>query len=327
MMIVARMRVLAILGMAAFALPLAAGWARADVPPADLVLVNGRILTVDTQDHVAQALAIRNGLIEQVGDDRSVRRLIGPMTRIINLQGRAATPGLIDTHAHILETGLGELFEIELAGASSVQDMVQAVARRVATTPKGAWVVGNGWDEGKFPDGRYPTAADLDAVSPDNPVWLENTTGHYGVANSRALKLAGLSATTPAPPAGTIERLSDGRPAGVLKETAARLVTMLIPPFTLDQRRQALTHMIARLNAEGMTGYKDPAISPDDWAAYVGLARERAFPMNACVLFAAGPTLATATKALGVIQAAKAEAAAVSGAVSGANSWARLRRP
>jgi predicted amidohydrolase YtcJ len=273
--------------------------------------MNGHILTVDAQDTVAEALAVKDGLIERVGDNLSVRRLIGPKTRVIDLHGRAATPGLIDTHAHILETGTGELFEIELAGAGSVQDMVRAVSRRVAKTPTGAWVVGAGWDEGKFPDGRYPTAADLDAVSPDNPVWLENTTGHYGVANSQALKLAGLTAQTPAPPAGTIERLPDGRPAGVLKETAAGLVTRLIPPFTLAQRRQALTHMIARLNAEGMTGYKDPAIGPDGWAAYASLARENAFPINACVLFTAGSTLKTATRALGVIQAAKAEAAAI----------------
>jgi predicted amidohydrolase YtcJ len=293
---------------------LAAGAGRAAAPTADLVLLNGRILTVDAHDTVAQALAVKDGRIERVGDTASVRRLIGPKTRVIDLHGRAATPGLIDTHAHILETGTGELFEIELAGAGSVQDMVQAVARRVATTPKGAWVVGAGWDEGKFPGGRYPTASDLDAVSPDNPVWLENTTGHYGVANSRALKLAGLTAETPAPAAGTIERLPDGRPAGVLKETAARLVTSLIPPFTLAQRRQALTHMIARLNAEGMTGYKDPAIGPEGWAAYASLAREKAFPINACVLFAAGTTLKSATRALDVIQAAKAEAAAIPGA-------------
>ncbi len=278
-------------------------------PPADLVLLHGRVITVDARDSIAQALAVRGGMIVAVGSDKAVQALVGPKTRVIDLHGRAATPGLIDTHAHILGTGIGELFEIPLGSATSVKDMVDAVAKRVASTPKGQWVQGSGWDEGKFPGGRYPTAADLDAVSPDNPVWLEHTTGHYGVGNSLALRLGGVTAATPDPVAGTIEHLPDGAPAGVLKETAAGLVTKLIPPATLDQRRQALLHMVDRLHAEGMTGFKDPAIGPEDWTAYLGLAREKSLTINACVLFAGGPSMVTATAALASIRAARADIA------------------
>ena len=279
--------------------------------PADTVLLHGRIITADASDRVVQALAIRGGKIAALGSDASIQALVGPKTRVIDLKGRAATPGLIDTHAHILTTGLGELYEIPLAGARSVADMVAALKLRVATAAKGQWVAGVGWDEGKFGDGRYPTAADLDAVSPDNPVWLENTTGHYGVANSAALKLAGVTAATPAPPAGTIERLPDGRPAGVLKETAQELVTRLIPPPSAQQRRAALTHMIRRLAEEGMTGFKDPSIGAEDWAAYLGLVQADKFDVNACVLFSGGRSMATATSALADIRRAQAEIAPV----------------
>jgi predicted amidohydrolase YtcJ len=279
--------------------------------PADTVLMHGRIITADASDSVVEALAITGGTITALGADADIRKLVGPNTRVIDLKGRAATPGLIDTHAHILSTGLGELNQIPLAGARSVADMVAAVKARVATTPKGQWVLGVGWDEGKFADGRYPTAAELDAVSLDNPVWLENTTGHYGVANGLALRLAGVTAATPTPTAGTIEKLADGSPAGVMKETAQELITRLIPEPSVDQRKAALSHMIRRLHEEGMTGFKDPSIGREDWEAYLGLVKAGQFPINACVLFSGGRSLATATTALAEIRRAKSEIAPV----------------
>ncbi|WP_164155314.1 amidohydrolase [Sandarakinorhabdus rubra] len=295
--------------LAAMAAVLLAGTAAA--APPDTLLLHGRIHTADDKGSVVQALAISGGKVVALGSDAEIAKLAGPSTRIIDLKGRAATPGLIDTHAHILSTGLGELNQIRLGGARSVEEMVAAVKARVATTPKGEWVLGVGWDEGKFADGRYPTAAELDAVSPDNPVWLENTTGHYGVANGMALKLAGVTAATPTPTAGTIEKLPDGRPAGVLKETAQELVTRLIPEPTVAQRQAALSHMIRRLHEEGMTGFKDPSIGREDWEAYLGLVKAGNFPVNACVLFSGGRSMATATKALAEIRRAKAEIAAV----------------
>jgi len=282
-----------------------------DIAPADMVLVNGQLITVDPKDSVAQALAIRQGKIIRVGTDREVRRLIGLKTTVIDLHGRAATPGLIDAHAHLLNSGLVELFEIDLSRAASISEITGALAKRVAKTRSGEWVVGSGWDEGKLSERRYPTAEELDAAAPDNPVWLENGTGHYGVANSAALKLAGIDAKTAAPPAGTIEHHADGRPTGVLKETAAALVTRLIPETTFEQRREAIKHMLHRLHAEGMTGFKDPNIFQSDWPAYRSLAAEGALDANVCVLFSTGKTMDEARETLRWIRAAQDDVAAL----------------
>jgi predicted amidohydrolase YtcJ len=279
--------------------------------PADMALINGQIITVDPDDRVAQALAIRHGRIVRVGTDKEVRRLIGPQTAVIDLHGRAATPGLIDAHAHVLNTGLVELFEIDLSRASSIADITGALAKRAAKAPAGEWVVGSGWDEGKLTERRYPTAEELDAAAPNNPVWLENGTGHYGVANSAALRLAGIDAHSPAPPAGTIEHRADGQPMGVLKESAMLLVTRLIPAATFEQRREAVKHMLDRLHAEGMTGFKDPNILEPEWRAYRSLAAEGALDANVCVLFSTGKTMDEAKETLRWIRAAQLDVAAL----------------
>ena len=282
-----------------------------DTAPADMVLMNGQLITVAPNDRVAQALAIRHGRIIRVGSDKEVQRLIGLKTTVIDLHGRAATPGLIDAHAHVLNTGLVELFEIDLSHAASIGEITGALAIRAAKARPGEWVVGSGWDEGKLVERRYPTAEELDTAAPDNPVWLENGTGHYGVANSAALKLAGIDAKTAAAPAGTIEHYADGRPTGVLKETAAALVTRLIPETTFEQRREAIKHMLHRLHAEGMTGFKDPNIFQSDWPAYRSLAAQGALDANVCVLFSTGNTMDEARATLRWIRAAQDEVAAL----------------
>lgn len=157
--------------------------------PANLVLLNGKILTVDATDTVAQAVAITAGKITAVGADDDIRSRIGDETRVIDLHGRTVTPGLIDSHAHF--SAAGELYSVDLSRATSMADVLERVAARVKQTPPGEWIRGDGWDEGKLAERRYITAADLDTVAPNNPVYLTHTTGHYGAANSAALKLGG----------------------------------------------------------------------------------------------------------------------------------------
>jgi len=273
----------------------------AQEPPADLVLIHGHILTVDAKDSAVQALAIRKGVIVRVGTDAEVLQFAGnaPGLRVIDLQGHTATPGLIDTHAHIAPDGVRDLYDVPLADAASVAEIVSRVQSRVATLKPGEWVTGSGWDEGKLAERRYVMAADLDAVSPKNPVWLSHTTGHYGVANSLALKMANISAATADPPAGTIDRDALRNPTGVLKESSAMdPVRNLVPPVTLAQVRQGILHMQEVLHREGMTAVKDPDISQIDWDAYKALFEEGKLKERVCVLWHAGSSMESARKAL-----------------------------
>jgi predicted amidohydrolase YtcJ len=241
-------------------------------PPADVVLVNGTILTVDANDSIAQAVAIAGGKIVAVGSNDAIRARVGPSTQTIDLRGRAATPGLIDTHVHFSEADA--LFNVELSEAKSIADVLAKVREQVAKVKPGEWVRGRGWDEGKFAERRYVTAADLDKVAPDNPVWLVHTTGHYGAANSYALKMSEVTASTPAPPAGTIDKDANNNPSGVMKEAAMGLVSRNVPPLTRDQQRAGIVRIIEDFNKEGMTGAKDPGIGPQKWEIYQELLKE-----------------------------------------------------
>jgi predicted amidohydrolase YtcJ len=275
-------------------------------PAADLVLIHGHILTVDANDSVAQAIAVRHGVIVKVGTDAEVLEFAGnaPGARIIDLRGHTATPGLIDTHAHIADGGVEELYGIKLSDAASIAEIVARVKAKIALAKPGEWVTGSGWDEGKLAEHRYVTAADLDAAAPNNPVWLIHTTGHYGVANSLALKLAHITAGTADPTAGTIDRDPHGNPTGVLKEDSAmEPVTTLIPPVTAEQMRQGILYIQQVLHSEGMTAVKDPDIYKLHWDAYKTLLDQGQLKEHICVLWHAGSTLESARKALAQINA------------------------
>ena len=276
----------------------------AEAPKADLVLIHGHILTFDSKDSLAEAIAVRKGIIVKIGSDREVLEFAGAGAPRIDLKGHTATPGLIDTHAHIAQGGVQELYGVTLSDASSIAEVLTRVKSKIALAKPGEWVTGSGWDEGKLAEHRYITAADLDTVSTDNPVWLLHTTGHYGVANSLALKLAHITGSTRDPPAGTIERDSTGKPTGVLKESPAfESVTRLIPPATAEQMRQAILHIQRTLHSEGMTAVKDPDIEQIQWDAYKSLVESGQLKERICVLWHAGATMASARQALEEINA------------------------
>ena len=270
---------------------------------ADMVLVHGTILTVDAKDSVAQALAVRNGGIIAVGTDAQIMKLAGKTTRVIDLHGRTATPGMIDTHSHYAEAGAEDLSLIKLDDATSIANIVARVKERVATAKPGEWVRGRGWDEGKLAERRYIYAADLDAVSPQNPVLLTNTTGHYATANSYALKLAGIDDTTKNPANGTIDRDAAAHTTGVLKEGALVQVLPLIPPFTPDQIKQGILKEIEDLHREGVTAFKDTA-KPAQWDALHELNQEGRLDERVCMLWRAGASVATAQQTLAALQKA-----------------------
>jgi len=268
---------------------------------ADLVLLNGKIITMDAKDSIAQAVAIRGGKILAVGTNAEIRKLAGGGTRVLDLQGLTVTPGLIDTHCHFDETA--ELYDIELSQLKNIGEAVELVKTRVAQVKPGEWVIGTGWDESKLAELRYITAADLDKVSPNNPVWLQHTTGHYGVANSFALRLAKIGGETKNPPAGLIDRDSNGNLTGVLKEEPAmKMVTDLIPPHTHEQQKNGVLKMMADFNREGMTAAKDPGIEAERWEIYNELLKENKSSVRVFALFLGGTTMDSARATLASLQ-------------------------
>lgn len=267
-------------------------------PAPDLIIYHGKIHTVDAADSTVEAIAVAHGVIVARGSDKDMLALGKPDTRHIDLKGRAATPGLIDTHAHIAEAGIALLYHVRLGDARSVQDAVNRVKAGIAKLKPGEWLQGDGWDEGKFAERRYITAAELDAVSPNNPVWLEQTTGHFGVANSLALKQAHIGQDTQDPPAGTIDRNAAGKITGVLKEQAQMMVRNLIPPPSPQQRRAGILASIDIMSREGMTGVKDPLIERPTWEAYEDLAKRGLLDAHVCVLWNAGNSVESARAAL-----------------------------
>jgi len=286
-------------------LVLPAASAHPQSPTADLILIHGHILTVDAKDSEAQAIAIRNGIILKTGTDAEIQALAAPNAKVIDLHGHTATPGLIDTHAHIAEGGAEELYGVKLSDATSVAEIVARVKAKVMLVKPGQWITGSGWDEGKLAEHRYVTAADLDAVAPNNPVWLMHTTGHYGAANSLALKLAGITAATPDPKAGTIDRdPTTHQPTGVLKEDSAmEPIRRLIPATTPEQERAGILYIQNILHSEGMTAVKDPDITQVNWDAYKSLLDSGQLKERICVLWHAGSTLESARHALEEINA------------------------
>ena len=274
------------------------GACRTAAAPADLILVNGNVITVDSADRVAQAVAVRGDRIVAVGPTDEIERFAGPKTRRIDLAGRTVTPGLIDAHNHFAWGSTNRILLLDLGypGVTSVADVQAKVATRAAATAPGAWIEGRGWDESKLAERRLLTAADLDRVSPNHPVWLTQTTGHYGVANSAALKLAGVTRETKDPPAGTIDRDPHGTPTGVLKESAQDLVASLIPAPAESVVVDGMKQLARAMNAEGMTGVKDPGIGSETWNAYRKALADSGLSVRVFVLWSGGQSMATAEK-------------------------------
>ena len=271
---------------------LAAASASAVTP--DVILTNGHIITEDSHGSVVEAVAIRQGRLVAVGTSAQILPTAGKATQVIDLHGRAATPGLIDAHAHLASGGMDHLRSLDLSTVTSIVEVRRKVAERAAQLHPGEWLTGAGWDEAKLAEKRYITVADLDDVAPRNPVWLEHTTGHYGAANSAALRLAKIDRTTPDPVAGTIQHNDAGAPTGVLKELAQNLVQRLIPAPTMEEWRKAILDNVQLMHQEGMTAVKDPDLSPIEWDAYESLAKEGKLQAHVCALWHSDPTLESA---------------------------------
>ncbi len=229
--------------------------------PADMVLRNGTVHTVDAASRTAQAVAVRSGRFVAVGDNASVMREAGPGTQVIDLGGRTVVPGLIDTHLHMAFAALNRP-AVALLNARSVADVQAAIAARVMQTPPGEWVMASsGWHESLLAEGRLPTRSELDLVAPDHPVFIPRG-GHVATANSRALALAGIKRDTPDPKGGVIMRdPATGEATGVLLETAAYFVRRVLPPPPSPaEHARLLRETMRELNGYGLVSVVDPGV-------------------------------------------------------------------
>jgi predicted amidohydrolase YtcJ len=234
------------------ALPVAAQSTR----PADLIVTNARIYTVDDSRPVVSAMAIRDGRIAFTGSAREAMALKGAGTKVVDAAGRTVIPGMVDAHAHLL--GLGQsLRTVPLYGAKSYDEVIARVVARAKGVPAGQWVIGRGWDQNQWGDTRFPTHDALSRALPNNPVYLTRVDGHAGLANAAAMRAAGVSAASKDPSGGRVERTPSGDPTGVFVDNAKDLVEGAIPRETREETRSEIKAAIAESQRYGLVGLHD----------------------------------------------------------------------
>jgi predicted amidohydrolase YtcJ len=239
-------------------------------PVADLIITNAKIWTVDKAHPTAQAVAVLGDRIIAVGSNADVDVLRGHDTKVINAGGKLVLPGFNDAHVHFVSGGL-QLESVQLNDATSKQEFVHRIAEQARKTPKGEWIQGGDWDETKWNPLSLPTKELIDPVTPDNPVFVSRYDGHSALANSAALRLAGVTSQTPDPPGGVIVRDPQGNPTGDLKDAATDLVFKVIPALSHEQRLRAVRRALNYAASLGVTSVQN--MDPDyaDIAAYAEL--------------------------------------------------------
>jgi predicted amidohydrolase YtcJ len=223
---------------------------------ADLIIVNAKVWTVDKAHPTAQAVAVLGDRIIAVGSNADVEVLRGRATNVIDAGGKLLLPGFNDAHVHFVVSGT-RLDQVQLGDATSVQEFTRRIAERAKITPKGQWIEGGDWDETKWSPPNLPTKDVIDPVTRDTPVFLEHHDGHMALANSVAMRLAGVTAQTPDPPGGTIVRDAQGNPTGALKDAARNVVLKVIPPPSHEQRLRAMKRALERAAELGVTSFQD----------------------------------------------------------------------
>jgi len=255
--------------------------------PADLVLMNGKIVTVDEAKPEAQALAVRGDLIAALGTDKEIKAYIGPATEVIDLEGKLAIPGFIESHGHF--TGIGEAkLELDLTKAKNWDEIVVMVKDAVQKAKPGEWIMGRGWHQEKWDKTPEPNVDGLpfhhalSKVSPQNPVLLTHASGHSSLANAKAMELAKITKKTPNPRGGEIVRDASGNPIGAFRETAQGLVGVALRGYQLSrtpEQIKAEERRVVELAAQeclskGVTSFHDAGVSFETINLYKELAQE-----------------------------------------------------
>ena len=254
--------------------------------PADMILVNGKIITVDTKDTIAQALAVKDGVIQAVGASEEIRARAGAAAKVVDLKGKAVTPGLIDPHNHLQVLGMlnDQYMAFLLPEVNSIETLQKKLADIVAKTPKGKWIQGYYFFVGA---GVTPRRQDLDKVAPEHPVWIIQQGGHYGVANSAALKIANITASTANPQGGIIERDKSGELTGVFYNH--RAMDLLRRNVTLDVKRDPASYVLAPQDAFaafGVTSFEDNNVrGVDNINAYLDAGKQGKMKIRAGIYY------------------------------------------
>ena len=288
----------------------AASWPDAQAParvePATLVVQNGRIVTVDEARPEARAMAIRGETIAALGTEADIKPYIGPSTRVIDLKGALAIPGIIESHGHFQGIGQAKL-GLELMATTSWDEIVAMVAEAVKKAKPGEWIVGRGWHQEKWtkrPEPNvegFPTHASLDRVSPDNPVVLTHASGHATFANAKAMALAGVTTATPNPPGGEMLKDAAGDPTGLFRETASGLLSRAeraarqkMTPAELEAEARTIIQLaVDECLKKGVTSFHDAGVSFRTVDLYKQVAQEGKLGVRLYVMVREGnPSLA-----------------------------------
>jgi predicted amidohydrolase YtcJ len=277
-----------LVSFAALALAQVACAGRQNATPADLILLNGRVVTLDPEHPEAEALAVREGRITAIGGNEAILPLAGPGTRRIDLAGKMVLPGLVDAHGHV--RSLGERLDtLDLKGAASVEEVARRVAARITALGPGEWVTGGGWDQNLWPGKAFPDHRPITAAAPDRAVWLKRVDGHAGWANLEAMRAAGVTRDTPDPEGGVIERGALGEPTGVFIDNAMDLIDAVRPPAGHARVKSWIRLGLERCAEVGLTEVHDAGVTEMEVAAYRELADAGELPVRVYLMWSGMP--------------------------------------
>ena len=242
-------------------------------PSATLIVTNAAVYTVDKQHPKAEAVAVIGDRIVAVGSRADIDLWRGPKTKVIDAGGKLLLPGFNDAHVHFIQGG-AQLEQVQLTDAATPEEFAKRIAAQVKKTSKGEWILGGRWDETKWPKPELPTKDLVDPVTGDIPMFVERYDGHEALANSAAMKLAGIDAKTPDVPGGVIMRDASGNPTGIFKDAAMPLIYKAIPPMTHEQRLRAARGALKHAASLGVTSVQHMNPEFADVAAYSELAEK-----------------------------------------------------
>jgi len=242
-------------------------------PTATLIITNAAVYTVDKQHPTAEAVAIIGDRIVAVGSSAEIDMWHGPETKVIDARRKLVLPGFNDAHVHFIQGG-AQLDQVQLTDAASPEEFAKRIATQAKKTAKGEWILGGRWDETKWPKQELPTKELVDGVTGSTPIFVERYDGHEALANSAAMKLAGVDAKTKDVPGGVIVRNASGNPTGIFKDAAQEPIYKAIPPMSHEQRVRAARRALEHAASLGVTSVQHMNPEFADVAAYSELAEK-----------------------------------------------------